>query len=101
MDRNAPVTIPELGLLDFIGFKEVRQYKIYHYARVKLRLFRVYVVSLTMSSQEPPKKNPNEITDYFVCTANAHAWMSCTLCQYAPARTKWKNTRLIMGLNHK
>ena len=23
------------------------------------------------------KRNPNEITDYFVCIANAHAWMSC------------------------
>ena len=40
------------------------------------------------------KRNPNEMTDYFVCTANAHAWMS-------PARTIWKNTRLIMALNQK
>ena len=24
--------------------------------------------------------NRNEITDYFVCTANAHAWVSCILC---------------------
>ena len=42
-----------------------------------------------------------QLTTYFVCTANAHAWMSCILCQYAPARTIWKNTRLIMALNHK
>ena len=27
--------------------------------------------------------------------------MSCILCHYTPALTIWKNTRLIMGLNHK
>ena len=43
------------------------------------------------------KRNPNEITDYFVCTANAHAWMSCILYQYAPARTIWKNTSLLIN----
>ena len=67
---------------------------------VKLWLFRVYIESLTISSQEPGEKNPNEITDYFVCTANAHAWVSCILCQDTPARTIWKNTKLIMALNH-
>ena len=36
------------------------------------------------------KRNPNEITDYFVCTANAHAWMSYILCQYAQERTMEK-----------
>ena len=36
-----------------------------------------------------------EITDYLVCTANAHARVSCILWQFAPARTLWKNTRLI------
>ena len=48
MDRNVPMTIPELGLLDFFGFEEVRQCKIYLCNRVKLE-------SLTMSSQEQPK----------------------------------------------
>ena len=66
---------------------------------VKLRLFCVYIESVTMSSQEPPKKD--EITGYFVCTANAHGWMSCILCQYALAGAIWKNTRLIMAMNHK
>ena len=47
------------------------------------------------------KRNPNEITDYFVCAANAHAWMSCILYQYAPARTIWKNTSLLTALNQK
>ena len=47
------------------------------------------------------KRNPNEITDYFVCTANARAWVSCILCQNAPARTAWKNTTLIMDMNYK
>ena len=32
-----------------------------------------------------------------ICTANAHAWM----CQYAPARTIWKNTRLVRAMKHK
>ena len=41
------------------------------------------------------------MTDYFVCTASAHAWMSCALCQYAPARTIWKNTWHRMALNYK
>ena len=42
MDRNAPM-------------KEVRQCKTYDCTRVKLRVLRVYIESLTMSSQEPPK----------------------------------------------
>ena len=67
-------------------------------ARVKLRLFRVYIESLHKSRR---KGNPNEITDYFVCTANTLAGMSCISCHHAPARTIWKNTRLIMALNHK
>ena len=41
MDRNAPMTIPELALFDFFDFEEVRQCKIYHCTTVKLRLFRV------------------------------------------------------------
>ena len=35
--------------------QEVPQYKIYDCTGVKLRLFRIYIESLTMS-QEPPKK---------------------------------------------
>ena len=33
------------------------------------------------------KRNPHEITDYFLCNVDAHAWMSCILCKYAPVRT--------------
>ena len=77
MDRNAPMTIPELGLLDFFGFKDVRQCKIYHCTRVELRFSRVYIESLTMSSKIRRKRNPKEITHYFVSNENAHAWMSC------------------------
>ena len=43
----------------------------------------------------------NEITDYYVHTAHAHAWMSCIFCQYVPARIIRKNTKLIMAMNHK
>ena len=98
MDRNATMN------LDFFLFcKRSASVKYTTVAGVKLRLFRVYIESLTMSSQEPPKKKrPNERADYFVCTANAHACVSCILCQDTPARTIiWKNTRLIMALNHK
>ena len=56
MDRNAPMTIPEPELLGFFGLQDVRQCKIYHCARVKLMIFRLYIESLTMSSQEQPKK---------------------------------------------
>ena len=78
MDRNAPMTIPEPGLMDFFGFLEVRHCKTYHCTRVKLRFARVYIESPTMSSKIRRKGNPNEITHYFVCTASAHAWMSCS-----------------------
>ena len=91
MDRKEPMTIPEPGLLDIIGFQEVRHCKIYDCTKVKLKLLH----------KSRRKRNPNEIRNYFVCTANAQAWMSCILCQYAPARTIWKNTRLIMALNHR
>ena len=64
MDRNALMTIHELGLLDLFYFLEVRHCKIYHCTRENLRLFRVYIER---------KRNPDEITDYFVCTANLHA----------------------------
>ena len=96
------MTIPELGLLDIIGFLEVRLCKI-HYCTIESNLgfsaFRLKVLQCLHKSRR--NRNPNEITDYFVCTANAHAWMSCILCQYAPAPTIWKRTRLIMALNHK
>ena len=61
MDRNAPMTIPELDLLNFIGFLRGRQCKIYYCTRVKLRFLRVYIESLTMSSQEPPNKKPKQV----------------------------------------
>ena len=67
MDRNAPMTIPELGLLDFFGFKEVHQCKIYYCARVKLRLFCVILKVFQYLYKSRRKRNPNEITDYFVC----------------------------------
>ena len=56
MDRNAPATIPELGLLEFIGF---------YCTRVKLGLFRIYVESLTMPSQEPLKKKSKQDNGLF------------------------------------
>ena len=58
MDRNAP--------MNFLVSKRSASVKYTFVAGVKLRLFRVYIERLTMSSQEPPKKNPNEITNYFV-----------------------------------
>ena len=48
------------SLLDFIGFLEVRQCKIYYCTGVKLGLFRVYIESLTMSSQESLKKKSKQ-----------------------------------------
>ena len=65
MDRKAPITIPELGLVDFIGFWEVRQCKTYYCTRVKLGLFRIYIESLTMSSQEPLKKKSKQDNGLF------------------------------------
>ena len=61
MDRNAPMTIPELDLLNFIGFLTGRQYEISYCTRVKLRFLRVYIESLTMSLQEPPNKKPKQV----------------------------------------
>ena len=61
MDRNAPKTIPELDLLNFTGFPRGRQCKIYYCTGVKLRFLRVYIESLTMSSQEPPNKKPKQV----------------------------------------
>ena len=86
----------------FVSYRSASVKK-YYCTRVTLRLFRIYMESVTMCSQEPPKKkSKNQITDYFVCTVNAHARMSSIiLCQYAPARTIWKNTTLIRALNHK
>ena len=79
IDRNEPMTISELGLLDLFGFKDVGQCKIYHCTRVKLRFSRVYIESLTMSSKIRRKRNPKEILHYFVSNENAQ-------CYYAPAR---------------
>ena len=95
--QNGSKCTNELGIFWFA--KRSASVKYTTVARVKLRLFGIYIEGLTMSSQEPPKKSPNEITDYFVCTANAHAWVSCILCQDTQARTIWKNTRFIMALN--
>ena len=61
MDRNVLMTIPELDLLNFIGFLRGRQCKIYYCTRVKLWFLRVYIESLTMSSQEPPNKRPKQV----------------------------------------
>ena len=58
MDRNAPMTFPEVGLLDFIGCSEVRQCKIYYCTRVKL--FHVYIESLTVSFQPLKKKSKDK-----------------------------------------
>ena len=74
---------------------------LYYCTRIKIRLYTLILNGLQCLHKSRRKRNPNEITKNFVCTANAHAWMSCILCQYAPARTIWKNTRLIMALNHK
>ena len=41
--------------------QEVRQCKIYYCTRVKLRFLRVYIESLTMFSQEPPKKKSKQV----------------------------------------
>ena len=65
------MAIPELGLLDFFCFQEVRQCKIYLCARVKLRLFSVYIESLTMSSQEPPKKKSKQDNGLFCLYCNS------------------------------
>ena len=85
MDRNAPMTIPELGLLALIAV--LKGPPIYYCIRVKLRPRR--------------KKKSKRDNGLFCFSANAHAWMSCILCQYALARTIWKNARLITALNHK
>ena len=37
------------------------------------------------------KRNPNEITDYFVCTTNAHAWMSVYTSAYHIEKHKLYN----------
>ena len=59
MDRNAtPITIPELDLLNLSGFlRSPPLCKIYYYTR----FLRVYVETLTMSSQEPPKKKSEQV----------------------------------------
>ena len=62
MDRNAPIAIPELDLLNFIGFLSgPARVKIYYCTRVKLRFLRVYIETLTISSQEPPKKKSKQV----------------------------------------
>ena len=90
MDRNAP--------MNFLVSKRSASVEYTSVAGVKLTLFRVYIESLTMSSQEPPKKKSKRDNGLFCL--NAHAWVSCILCQDTPARTISKNTRLIMALNH-
>ena len=72
----------------FLIFKRSASVKYTAAARVKLRLFRVY-----MSSQEPPKKKSKRGNRPF-CLYSECTWMSCILCQHASARTIWKNTRL-------
>ena len=69
MDRNAPMTIPELDLLNFTGFLRgpPGQCKLCYCTRVKLRFLPVYIESLTMSLQEPllGKQVPKQVL-YFV-----------------------------------
>ena len=55
-NQNAPLTIPELGLLDIIGFLEVRLCKTHHCTIEPNLGFSAFIFSLTMSSQEPPKQ---------------------------------------------
>ena len=90
MDRNAPMTTLNLASWTFLVSKRSASVK-----NTTVLEFRVYVESLTRAADR--KRNLNEMTDYFVCTANAHAWMSYILCQYAPARTIRKSTRPIMA----
>ena len=97
MDRNARMTIPEHGLFDFFGFQEVRQCKIYHCTRVKLTLFRVYIESLTMSSQEQPKKKSKRDNGLFCLYSEC----TCVDVMYFVPVCIWKNTRLVMATNHK
>ena len=52
---NAPITIHELDLLNFICLP------VYHCTRVKLRFLRVYIETLAMSSREPPKKKSQQV----------------------------------------
>ena len=59
MDRNVPITTPELDLLNFIGF--LRGPPVYYCTRVKLRFLRVYIETLTTSSQEQPKKKSKQV----------------------------------------
>ena len=91
MDRNAPMKITELGFLDFIGVK----YTTVLEQNIGFSAFILKVLQYLHKSCR--KRNPNEITDYFVCTANAYAWMSCILCQYAPARTIGKTHKTYNG----
>ena len=63
--------------------------------------FRVYIESLTMSSQEPPKKKSKRENGLFCLYIKCTCVDVCILCQYAPACTIWKNIRLITALNYK
>ena len=66
MDRNAP--------MNFLVSKRSASVKYTFVAGVKLTLFRVYIESLTMSLQEPPKKKSKRDNGLFCL--NAHAWVS-------------------------
>ena len=78
MDRNAPTSIPKLGLIDFIG--SLKYIKIYYCTRVKLRLFRVYIESLTMSSEDPPKKKSKRDNALFCVYGECTCVVACILC---------------------
>ena len=54
-----------------------------------------------MSSQEPPKNKSKRDDGLFYLYNECTCVRGCILCQYAPARTVWKITRLIMAMNHK
>ena len=51
-----------------------------------------------MSSKEPPKKKSKRDNELFCVYSKCTCVVASTLCQYALARTMWKNTRLIMDL---
>ena len=101
IDRNAPITILELGVLDFLVSKRSASVKYATLLEQNLGFSACILKVLQCLHKSSWKRIPNEIMDYFVCKANAHAWKSCILCQYAPVRAIWKNTRLLMVMNHK
>ena len=100
MDRNAPMTITELGFLDFIGFASVK----YTTVLEQNLGFSAFILKvLQCLHKNCRKRNPNEIMDYFVCTAS-----ECTcvdVMYFVPICTsayhREKHTRLKVALNLK